>query len=85
MSNNENGPVRLAEGVKCPYCLDGVFKFHSRASRDSYGQDVEWSYWRCNKVHPGRVSESYTSSAEEFFGGWWAVVDGRVKLIKHER
>lgn len=82
VESEQENPVTLAAGVKCPYCPEGVFRWHGTAFLDSYGYERQGGYWRCDEVHWRRVSYSYEPATAEFHGGRWVVVDGRVKILR---
>lgn len=83
----EEAPVLLAEGVKCPYCPEGVFERHTKMQRDLYGKSRHVEWLRCNKYHFGnqRMSYNYTPESAEFHNGHWAIVRGEVKVLRREQ
>jgi hypothetical protein len=76
--------VSVATGVKCPYCPGGVFRWHSTASTDEAGNERQGGYWRCTALHSRVPAESYDPATAQGHGGYWAVVDGRVTVVRTE-
>lgn len=85
MSDETAEPIRLTEGTKCPYCPHGVFQLHTRVTLDAYGREVQRWWLRCSHYHYGRTSYAYDLD-DLLLGdtGYWAVVNGRVRIVKGE-
>lgn len=88
MGNEEHPrPIRLTEGVKCPYCGGGYFRWHHLVSLDTHGRERQHSYIRCDHLHPPCKPNEFDPNYSEYIrvGAYWAVVGKEVKLIRPEK
>lgn len=77
-------PIPLANGVKCPYCLWGVFRMRSRVFRDPNGGEdgIQAWYWKCSSDELLKCQVWYDPDYSEMENAYYAVVDGQVKRIQ---
>lgn len=78
-------PVSLAEGVRCPHCPHGVFRYRHRVRRGTDGRLRQTSTLRCDSGRLGRCVTSYDPGTlalgpDEV----WAVHDGRVRAVRRQ-
>lgn len=76
-------PVPLAEGVKCPHCLEGVFRLKTKvlSTSDGTGSVQVW-FWTCSTDTLLPCRQNYYPDHSEMEGAYFAVLNGRVKIIR---
>lgn len=84
MAAEETEAVPLAEGVKCPYCLWGVFRLKSKvlAAPDGNPDGVQTWFWKCSSNELHKCRTPYYPDYSEMEGAYYAVQNGRVTIIR---